>query len=284
MPINSNRISRKVDANKKDMLEDYVVDINNKLVDICSTFELDLNINPIHPDRRIREKRKEHGFGDDEKRAIISAIESDERKDAIREQAMKAAGITKEDYDKLSGENVFQKLKNLSNAEAPPKTDWKKITVDASEKDKIIKSIKANQQSKHVFSKEFKWRPEEFLEAFSYLEEAKGYTGPFLTAVVDKKDDLERLSKNPKLNEGIYSMYLGKYVLLSVYDITAEAGVSAKKLYIGLEYLNMVGRLKFDSLTTVGTSAKIKDSQKLLVKEFLDAMDIIYEENHPDLS
>lgn len=290
MPINSNRRSTKIDANKKDMLEDYVVDINNKLVDICNAFEIDLNINPIHPDKKVRKKRKEHGFGDDEKRAIISAIESDERKDAIREQAMKAAGITKEDYDKLSGDSVIQRLKsiselkNISNAEAPPKTDWKKITVDASEKDKIIKSIKANQQSKHVFSKEFKWRPEEFLEAFSYLEEAKGYTGPFLTAVVDKKGDLERLSKNPKLNEGIYSMYLGKYVVLSVYDITAEAGESAKQLYIGLEYLNMVGRLSFDTLTTVGTSAKIKPSQKTLVREFLDAMDIIYKEDHPDLS
>jgi len=285
--------TKKEDDHIKNMVEDHIVDINNKLVDICSLLNLDLqDIKPIHPNKDIRKEnsaQQNNSISDDEKRAIVSAIQADERKDAIREEAMKAAGITEEEYQNLSKtikdfSNGLEGINNIKNAQAPPKTEWSKITVDSSEKDKIIKSIRANKNSKHIFSKEFKWRPEEFLEAFNYLEESKGYTGPFLTALVDNKSDLEKLAKSDKLKEGIHSMYLGKYVVLSVYDITAEAGVSAKQMYIGLEYLNMVGRLKFHALTTIGIKTEIKQSQKTLVKEYLDAMDIIYEEEHSDLT
>ena len=270
---------RSINYYTREAVEEHVVDINNKLVDICNLLDLDLKeIKPIHPNKELR--KSGDTLKEEEKRAIIAAIELGEKKESIKKKAMRAAGITDSEYNRISKEDLINKMKQeKSSPKPPPKTEWEKITIDSDERNKIIQSIKANKQSKNIFSKDFKWEPKNFLSAFSFLEEAKGYTGPFLTSVIDNKSHLERLSKYPDFQEKIHQVYFGKYVVLSMYDIASDESW-AKQMYVGLSYKPMTGRLWFNKLLT---NSRISQSQKIRIREFFDKMDIIYDNQHKDL-
>lgn len=344
MPSIRHFIDENTQIERQRAIEEYVIDINNKLFELCAFMKLD-----IQDIKKIDKKNyQQNPFNDEQKKAIIQAIKMQEEIDKdfevvpsvpsstnkkaedinkseqlIRAQAIKAAGISprdldsanisyndyiasnlennvskirKETYDKILSKNLQIEADRNSQAErmkllagfnklsngvgmAPPKTDWERVDLPKDEKDKILESIRANPKS-NVFSKEFNWNPKDFLGAFSYLEETENYNGPFIISVVDDKLELEKYSKIPKLSDGIQKICVGKYLLLSVYDITASSK-DAKHIYIGLKYIGMAGRLEFDSIGS--TAGDIKNSQKKIAMEYMDAMDIIYDENHIDL-
>ncbi len=341
MPAIRHFMDENTQIERQRAIEEYVIDINNKLFELCAFMKLD-----IQDIKKIDKKNyQQKPFNDEQKKSIIQAIEMQEKfgseysfyegsttkktdntkksEEVIRIEAMRAAGINpldlgsanisysdymasnlennvskirKETYDKIHSKNLqieaerdskvermrqLAGINNLANGVgmAPPKTDWERVDLPKDEKDKILESIRANPKS-NVFSKEFNWNPKDFLGAFSYLEETDNYNGPFIISVVDDKLELEKYSKIPKLSDGIQKICVGKYLLLSVYDITASSK-DAKHIYIGLKYIGMAGRLEFDSIGS--TAGDIKNSQKKIAIEYMDAMDIIYDENHIDL-
>lgn len=345
MPSINQLRNNNFDEARQRAIEEYVIDINNKLFELCAFMELD-----IQDIKKIDKKNyQQNPFNDEQKKSIIQAIKIQEEIDKdfegvpsvigdsfikkaedikkteqlIRAQAMQAAGINlrdlgsanisysdyiasnlennvskirKETYDKIHSKNLQVEAERSSKIErmrqlaginkldsavgvAPPKTDWERIDLPKDEKNKILESIRANPKSS-VFSKEFNWNPKDFLGAFSYLEETKNYSGPFIISVVDDKVELEKYSKIQKLSDGIQQICVGKYLLLSMYDITASSKES-KYIYMGLKYIGMTGRLEFDSIGS--TTDGVKNSQKKIAMEYMDAMDIIYDENHIDL-
>ena len=72
-------------------------------------------------------------------------------------------------------------------------------------------------------------------------------------------------------------------MLLSMYDIAASESDDreSKYIYMGLKYIGMAGRLEFDCIGS--TESGISNNQKLSIKEYLDAMDILYDEDDNDL-
>jgi hypothetical protein len=64
-----------------------------------------------------------------------------------------------------------------------------------------------------------------------------------------------------------------------MYDIAAASGsdTESKHIYIGLKYLDMAGRLEFDCLGSIESG--VSNSQKLSIKEYLNSMDILYDED-----
>jgi hypothetical protein len=283
-----------INKSRKDRVEKYILDINKKLCELADFLFLDiqdeLNNETIQKAKASQNKTSFESvrFGDIGKRAIINEVLAQEKKENFRKEAIEAAGITMKELSK-SAKDICAELKKPINsiAEAekgtpPPKTDWKREGLSTSEKDKIIKSLRANPKSS-VFSKEFQWQPEEFLEAFNYLESSAKYNGPFIISVVDNREELKKYSGIKILSKGIEEMYFGKYVLLSVYDITATESNpnESKHIHMGLKYLNMAGRLEFDCIGS--TDSGISNNQRLSVKEYLDAMDILYDEDDKDL-
>lgn len=330
--------NEQIKKERQKSIERYVIDINNKLAELCEFLHLDLkDIKKINPNHYGSEKTWKDEFGDKEKKIIISSIIAEEENkhldkplspydnrprqtsdEASVQRMLNSAGITQKQLDWLNYNDAEQarkafkeqferkekevysgsttldevffefEIKNNINKskgepQAPPKTDWKRVGISKDEKDKILASVRANPTSK-IFSKEFKWNPKEFVGAFSYLEEAANYNGPFIISIVSQKEDLDKYSNIPKISEGINKMYVGKYLLLSIYDITAsEKNINeAKYIYLGLNYFGMEGKLKFDAIGSF--SGKIKNSQKILVKEFMDKMNIDYDNNHEDLT
>jgi len=273
-----------INKNRKDRVEKYILDINNKLCELAEFMFLDirdeLNNDTIQKVKESQNKEKFKGvhFGDIGKKAIIDEVLSRERQEEIRKASVAAAGITMEEPSRTAKEVADQLKQPISKGTPPPKTDWKREKVSYFEKEKIINSLRANPKS-NVFSKEFKWQPEEFLEAFKYLESSEKYNGQFIVSVVDNKLELEKYSEIKDLSKGIDEMYFGKYVLLSMYDIAATSGydTESKHIYIGLKYISMVGRLEFDCLGSIESG--ISNSQKLSIKEYLDSMDILYDED-----
>jgi hypothetical protein len=288
---------------RKRAVEGYIIDINNKLVELIKYMHLDLpEIKSINKDRYGFDK----SFNDGVKKTIIDAVmigeeiensHFDEIKKQVEEEVNRQKNKQKLDLFNrnpyrangnfgtsgncgTSGNyNINKKAEN--NAVAPPKTDWSRIDVSKDEKEKILASIRANPKSS-VFSKEFKWNVSDFLSAFTYLEEIdSNYNGPFIVAVVNTKEKLEKFSKVRKLSDKIPQLYLGKFVLLSLYDITASSE-EAKHIYVGLNYIGMSGRLEFDCVGTLG-ERKIKNYQKKLLMEYFDFMDIIYEPTNKEL-
>jgi hypothetical protein len=307
--------NEQIRAERQRATEEYIIDINNKLFELCSFLKLD-----IQDIKRIDKRNyQSNPFNDEQKKAIISAIKAQEEiekidvREAVRNEAMKAAGITSEDMkaagitqdenkkvlqrmrtlaginqnpfknDKTSIEQMKDRIKSRviksGHGLAPPKTDWERVDVSKDEKNKILESIRANPKSS-VFSKNFNWNPKDFLGAFSYLEEASEYNGPFIVSIVSDKGELEKYSKIPNISEGVSNICIGKFVLLSVYDITASSK-EAKYIYIGLNYIGMTGRLEFSSMGSV--NGLVTNSQKKIAMEYMDAMDIIYSEINEDL-
>jgi hypothetical protein len=279
---------------RKDRVEKYILDINSKLCELSDFLLLDiheeLNNEIIQKAKSSQNKTSFESarFGDIGKKEIIDNVLAQEKEENFRKEAIEAAGITMKELSK-SEKDICAELKKPINsiAEAekgtpPPKTDWKREGVSTSEKDKIIKSLRANPKSS-VFSKEFQWQPEEFLEAFNYLESSAKYNGPFIISVADNREELKKYSGIKILSKGIEEMYFGKYVLLSVYDIKATGSNpnESKHIYMGLRYISMAGRLEFDCIGS--TDSGISNKQRLSAKEYLDAMDILYDEDDKDL-
>ncbi len=295
-PLENN--NEEIRANRQAVVEQYVIDINNKLYELCEFLNLDISdIKKI--DKKNYQKRP---FNDQQKKAIIDVIKmQEESENRIREEVMEAAGIKsdplveirRETLESIAAKNAeieksrIDRMKILSGIAkeeinksvgvAPPKTDWKRVDVSKDEKQKIIESIKANPKS-NVFSKDFKWNPQDFLGAFLYLE---NNSGPFMVSVVTDKDELEKYSKIPEISEDISQICFGKFVLLSIYDITATSKDS-KYIYMGLNYIGMSGSLEFSSLGSV--NGKVANSQKRIAIEFMDEMKISYKPNHKDLT
>jgi len=260
-------------------IREYIIDINNKLFELKQ--ELNLDIPEI---TKISET-----FNDDVKREIIDIViktelEERELKEKFVRDAMIAAQIEEKedvvDYSQYSLYNRENKNRSIdSGGLLPPKTDWERVDLPKDEKNKILESIRANPKS-NVFSKEFNWNPKDFLGAFGYLEQTNNYNGPFIISIVDDKGELEKYSKIQKLSDGIQKICVGKYLLLSIYDITASSNES-KHIYMGLKYVGITGRLELDSIGS--TTGDVKNSQKKIAMEYMDAMGIIYDENHVDL-
>lgn len=287
---NNNKQINKV---RKDKVEKYILDINSKLCELAEFLFLDIQ-DELENDtiRKVKVSQNqvpfnEIKFGDIAKKAVIDKVLSEEKAEKLRKAAIETAGITIEDLTRNVKNEIKKAQDEIERAEknrgqAPPKTDWKRVGLDKSEKEKILKSLRANPKS-NIFSKEFKWQPEEFLEAFNYLESSEKYNGPFIVSVVDNRDELQKYSEITRLNKGINQMYFGKYVLLSMYDITAVESNDreSKYIYMGLKYLPSAGRLEFDCMGS--TDSGISNAQKLSVIEYLDAMDILYDEDDNDL-
>lgn len=276
-------------ARRQAATEEYIIDINNKLYELCEFLNLDIKgINKIN-----KSNYQKRPFNDEQKKAIIDVVKAQEESEKrIRKEAMEAAGIKRDPFGEIRRETIesitsknaeIEKervLKILNYGElgvAPPKTDWKRVDVSKDEKEKIIESIKANPNS-NIFSKDFKWNPQDFLGAFLYLE---NNSGPFMVSVVNDKSELEKYSKIPELSEGISQMCFGKFVLLSIYDITA-ATKDSKYIYMGLKYIGMSGSLEFSSLGSM--NGEVSNSQKRIALEFMDEMKISYKSNHKDLT
>lgn len=283
---------------RQKIVENYIIDINNKLHEMCQFMNLDLKeIKHIHPDPRIREKNREKDFDDDDKRVIIDSILSEE--DLVKKAAMKAAGITNDDLKRKStvkqssdyvqyvsdnvatgmtlyNESVAQKAHGM----APPKTDWSRVDVSKDEKDKILESLRANPKSK-MFSNTFQFDPKDFLGAFKYFEDGTGYNGPFIVSIIDSKEELERYSKIDELKEESKKIYDAKYIILSVYDITASKANEPKYFYVGLNYIGLKGVVYFDKLGS--TEGEVTANQKRLLKEYMEAMKIEFDENDKKL-
>lgn len=269
--------------NQKD-IEELIIDLNNNLFELSNLLSLDIaGISKIN-------KKSHKIFDDNAKKNIISSIELLEKvykEDEIYQKSIEAAGILDSELkaykDKISkplnNDSKEESIK-LNTGEPPPKIEWERVGMSNDEKEKIIKSIRANPGS-NIFSKEFKWNPKDFLSAFLYLEENKKYNGPFLISVVSDKIELEKYSKIENLHDSIYKINFGKFVLLSIYDITASNN-QTKNIYIGLDYIGMTGRLEFFCLGS-DSKEEIKDYQKRMVMEYMDIMDIIYNPSHKDL-
>lgn len=280
-----------IKARRQAVTEEYIIDINNKLYELCEFLNLDINdIKKI--DKKNYQKRP---FNNEQKKAIIDVVKAQEESEyRIRKEAMEAAGIKKDPFSEIKRETfesitaknakiererllkIMNRIDSNNTGVAPPRTDWKRVSVSRDEKEKIIESIKANPNS-NVFSKDFKWNPQDFLGAFLYLE---NNSGPFMVSVVSDKDELEKYSKIPELSEGISQMCFGKFVLLSIYDITA-ATKDSKYIYMGLKYIGMSGSLEFSSLGSI--NGEVANSQKRIAMEFMDEMKISYKSNHKDL-
>lgn len=171
---------------------------------------------------------------------------------------------------------------SLANSVEPPKTDWKRIGVDKDEKEKILNSLRANPKS-NFFSKEFKWELKEFLEPFKYLESSEKYNGQFISTIINKEEDLGKYFEVDKLKRGINGMYFAKYMIVSLYDISATPNslIESKHIYIGLNFLTKLGALEFDCAGSL--DGPVSSMQKLAIIEYLDSMEIIYDDNHKDL-
>jgi hypothetical protein len=227
-----------------------------------------------------------------EKRAIIDSIVREQKKERIEAEARKTAGINRKHYDKpnlndietldriraLAGINTKDSSKKPSiepQREVPKMSVFDKVNevIDKGRaQDKILKSIKSNPKSK-IFSKDFKWNLDEFLSAFEFLE-SKSYEGPFIVSIVKDKEELKKYAEINGMKEKVEGIYIGKYVLLSVYDIAAFE--EDKYIYIGLKYSPMNGTLKFD---TVGAIKRgVTEEQKVSTREFLDFHKIDYDD------
>lgn len=254
----------------KDAVKDYIIDINNSLYNLSKYINLEID-----------------------ELVFIDKIKPLEQK--LREEAIKAAGITHNDCNnkidrmkalagiETEGNSTTSMGKNnytegnftTSLGQAPPKTDWSRIDVDRHEKEKILSSIKANPKS-NIFSKEFKWEPSEFLSAFKYLESPDKYNGPFIVSIVSDKSELDNYSKIKELSDGVEKIIVGKYIILSIYDISAQKP-SDKYIYIGLNYLAMEGKLEFDIVGSI--EGDINNSHRKNVRHYLNSMNIIINEN-----
>jgi len=281
---------------QKEKVKEFVTEINNKLFELCEFVGVDVEeIQYIQKYERLTSENigKQTPFNS----PLPQKKESP--KFRINRESLKAAGITNHDFNHFPSSSDIEKIKkkkksrfheNIRKANEPlekkedkgtslgnppPKTDWERVGLDNSEKNKILQSIKANPKSS-VFSPEFKWNTHEFLKPFKYLESAKKYNGPFIVTIITDKIDLEKYSKIDELKEGINNIYLGKYILLSVYDITSSEEEVAY-IHIGLNYLSMSGRLEFD--TAISQGGEITMRQQFRIKEFMDSMDIVYNED-----
>lgn len=244
---------------KKKVME-YIIDINNRLFELKN--ELYLDIPEI-------QKINDIELNDDIRKEIIDIIKDEEEQD--RKQNFTT-------YSEYVAEAVNRSLTN--GGLTPPKTDWERIDISKDEKEKIIESIKANPKS-NVFSKEFKWNPKDFLGAFTFLEESKGYNGPLIVSLISDKEALEKESRKSFFSEKINKIFLGKFVLLLAYDITAFPSES-KYIYLGFNYNSMNGTLEFDCAIPFDKN-EIKNAQKRILMEYMDSMGINYKQNHEDL-
>ncbi|MEK6829901.1 MAG: hypothetical protein AABY15_07310 [Nanoarchaeota archaeon] len=343
----------------------YIIDINNKLFELCQFLHLDLSeIKKINPNDYGSEKSWRENFGDKEKKTIISSIIAEEQNksdkktfsgatsfkdiaeqldeirpyfkqstidsferatyakekayqdsliaagitknqlawlnnqnidnDQIRKEALIAVGIREPHLSKLTNEAVAKEVSDKIKSKVlktghpkgqpPPKTDWKRIDISKDEKEKIISSLRANPVSKS-FSSHFTWTLDDFVRPFKYLEDSKDYSGPFIVSIIKDDEEFKKYSNIQKVSEGISKIYSGKYLLLSIYDITASSKNSneAKYIYMGLKYNGMEGMLEFDTMGSISGVA-IKKSQKALAIEFMDVMKIKYSIHHEDLS
>lgn len=262
----------------KEKIRDYIIDINNRL------FELKGELKLFIPE--IKKITQESILNDNIRKQIIDIVKDKEddiqarKKEEIRRMSILASGIEDREvnesitYSEYVAEALNRSLEN--GGLKPPKTDWKRIDISKDEKEKILESIRANPKS-NPFSKEFKWNPKDFLDAFLYLE---NNNGPFLVSVVNDKNELEKYSKIPELSEEVSNIFVGKFVLLSIYDITATSRES-KYIYMGIKYDTMLGTLSFGSLGSI--DGVVASSQKRIAIEFMDEMKISYDLNHKDL-
>lgn len=186
--------------------------------------------------------------------------------------------FNKEDFHLVKGNLKGSKIEK--GEPVPPKTDWKRVGISNDEKDKILSSIRANPKS-NIFSKEFKWNPEDFLSAFKFLEDPEEYNGPFIVSVISDKKELEKYSKIDNLSSKIDKISVGKFILLSVYDITASDN-NNKNFYLGLDYISMEGRLKFNCIGSLYANEITKNQKKLSI-EYMDSLDIEYDEKDENL-
>lgn len=286
--------NEQIKKQRQKTVEKYIIDINNKLAELCEYLHLDIKeIKKINPNEYGSDKIWKETFGDKEKKVLISSIVAEEKAhDAIKD-FLNLRKSTEESLDSEQSEsakrtasyfveNVYTGSTDMQG-QHPPKTDWKRIDISKDEKEKIIESIKANPESK-IFSKSFPWNINDFYQTFKFLEDSTKYTGPFIISIIKDSSDIEQFSNIEEISNNIPKIYAGKYLLLSVYDITASSkyGNEAKIIYIGLKYNGMEGVLEFDTLGS--QKGIIKSSQKTLVMEFMDAMGIKYDIYHKDFS
>lgn len=271
----------------KKKVREYIIDINNKLFELKNELYLDI------PEIK---KITDYELNDYIRKEIIDIIKSEEeqdkKKETIRKMALIASGVEDRKCTNYSDDDEKESIayshyvaeavnRSLTNGGlTPPKTDWERIDISKDEKEKIIESIKANPNS-NAFSKEFKWNPKDFLGAFTFLEESKGYNGPLIVSLISDKEGLEKYSKNILISEKINKIFLGKFVLLLAYDITASSSES-KYIHLGFNYNSMNGTLEFDCAIPV-EKMEIKNAQRRILMEYMDSMGVSYNQNHEDL-
>ena len=221
---------------------------------------------------------------------VEKARRENENKEIERLRELKPF-FNKSDYIK-NAERLIQEQKKemLQNPgpQSPPKTDWERMRVSKNDRNKIINKLK-NAYNNHLetpkIQKEYKWDPVEFLQTFRFLEDSDKYNGPFIVSVIANKNEIDKYSNIEGLKEKSKQIYLGKYVFLSLYDIIASRNES-KHIHLGLKWIGMEGRLKFDSLRASKINLNnvvVSNSQKILIKKFMKSMGISYDNNHEDL-
>jgi len=284
---------------KEKVIKNFIIDINNRLHSLCGVMNFDIKeIQQIAKTPIIKDK---YGFPerdtDEYKKAIIDAVLADEENidnvtlDTSPLDIKMSETDSRDVFRGDEPDHRFQFIKKLrprkiatqpiavNTGQPPPKTDWKNINVGRHEQYKILRSLKENPESKS-FSKEFKYETKDFISAFKYLESTKKYNGPFIVSIIDEEKELDKYLKVKSLNAGVKNIQYGKYLLLSLYDITSVSNDS-KYIYLGLIYNKKEGRLFLD--TAGSLNGNIKTTQKLLVREFLDCMEISYNDNHGNL-
>jgi len=265
---------------REKIIKGFIIDVNNKLYELSKFMKFD--ISKLQYIVKEPVEKDEYGFPkedtDQYKKAIIDAVLNDEKKriEKFRNDSFSEERISSH-KDNLSKKPF---VKKVTESVPPPKTDWKKMHVNKHEEYKIKRSLKEN-PNKTNFSTEYKWNRKEFLEPFKYLESTTKYNGPLIISIVDNDMELEKYSKIDKLSIGINNISFGKYVLLSMYDISSTRE-HANYIYMGLIYIKKSGRLALDTFGSL--NGEINQHQKFLIREFLDSMDIIYNDNHGDLN
>jgi len=248
-----------LNESKEKIIKDLIIDVNNKLNRLSNVMELD--IKEIKHIVKKPIENDEYGFPkedtDEYKKAIIDAVLADEKR-------LKEKSDIKKRFEQ-SARGITARTKGTP----PPKTDWKKMNVDRSERYKILQSLRSN--PKQEFSKEFKWNTKEFLEPFKYLESTDNYNGPFIVSILSSKKELDEFSDIEKLSEGIKKMKLGKYVVLSIYDISATVK-EPRYLYMGLNYIGMEGVLEIDAVGSAEGPMSLE--QKYRAEDFMKSMGI----------
>lgn len=269
------------EESRNKIIKNYIIKINNQLYNLKSALDVDLDgINYIEP---IGDGVPGLSVEEDYDLAMKASIEKSksDRKKYLEEKMLKDTRPTEE-----GGYVAPPEVENTD-------IDWNNVKISPFDKEKVMQEIRLAKKGEIKFNDltkvktEYKWDPDEFLSTFKFLESSKKYKGQFLTTVVFNSALLNKLSKHEGLENCMDNIYKGKYVMISVYDISAANTPGKEKfknIYIGLNYNTRDGGLEFDAMgVSNSTKISVDKSQKKQAIEYLDAMEISYDKNHKDL-